>query len=155
MQRKTLARVDLLTPEEARKQARRLLAEMGARNERKPFKVPTLAEVLAEYPTKKRLRESTLTNYRQVIHRYLSDWEHLPVTNISKEMVFTRHRELRDKVSGGYANMVMQVLPSVSIMDETLGIRSFKLSGKGKHIECIRSTIYRLHDAQASGRRAA
>jgi integrase len=71
---------------------------------------PTLAEVLAVYPTKKRLRESTITNYRQVVRRYLSEWKDLPVTDITKEMVFQRHRELGDEVSGNYANLIMQVL---------------------------------------------
>jgi Arm DNA-binding domain len=80
VQRRTIGRADLLSPEEARKQARRVLAEMGAANEHTTFKVPTLAELVAVYPTKKRLRESTITNYRQVVRRYLSAWEDLPVT---------------------------------------------------------------------------
>jgi hypothetical protein len=99
-----------LTPEQARKKAHRLLAEMPARSTHQGAKVPTLADILAEYPTKKRLRESTITNYQQVVRRYLSDWQHLPVTAITKEMVFARHRELGDRVSGNYANLIMQVL---------------------------------------------
>jgi hypothetical protein len=110
--RRTICRAGEMTPDQARKEARRLLAQIAAAavDLRQTIKAPTLGEVLAVYPTKKRLRESTLTNYRQVVRRYLSDWEHLPVTAITKEMILARHRELGSQVSGNYANQIMCTL---------------------------------------------
>ena len=109
-QRRTLGRADLMTPEQARLKATEFLRLMTAGRDRRLIPAPTLSDVLESYVVKKRLRESTIVNYRQALKRHLSDWLPLPVTAITKDMVFARHRELGERVSTSYANLIMATL---------------------------------------------
>jgi Arm DNA-binding domain len=110
LKRITICRCGELTPEQARSQARRILEQMAAERGRSSVKAPTLRQVQEQYLIKRRLRESTKVSYRQVVRRHLSDWLDLPVTAITKEMVFDRHRELGKGRSPTYANLIMYTL---------------------------------------------
>lgn len=89
-----------LTPELARKEAQKLLALMTTGRdpvleaEKERLATVTLAEVLDKYLTMRTLRPNSIRSFKQVLRRCLGDWLQKPITNITKEMVEQRHREL-------------------------------------------------------------
>lgn len=108
--RVAIGRSDRIPAEEAREKAQTLLGKMVAQRDLLKLKSPTLAEVLEDYISKKRLRERTIAHYREAIKYYLPEWTDLPVTSITEDMVLARHRQLGDQVSGMCANQAMIVL---------------------------------------------
>ncbi|MBS1955291.1 MAG: DUF4102 domain-containing protein [Cyanobacteria bacterium SZAS-4] len=122
--RATIGRADLITLEEARTKARKLLAEMTSgfdphlekRNEK--ANSITLIEVLEEYLAVKQLKKSTVTEYRRVIKKSLKDWLNKPVVEITKNMVEDRHRQLASGTKHGhpgraYSNFCLKTLQSL------------------------------------------
>ena len=115
--RKTICRCELMTPEEARKQARKILGEMlsGRSGKQEKIEVPTLTDVLEKFFKTRRLRASSVRHYRSVLQRCLGDWLEMPIDKISKEMVLQRHKELtrptRQKTDGrAQANKALEIL---------------------------------------------
>jgi integrase len=110
-----------LDPSTAREEAQKLLAVMtrgrDPREEeakRKMVQV-TLGEVLNDYLASKTLRPNSIKNLTAVVKRCLGDWMSLPITDITKDMVEERHRELtritRQGTSGkAQANQAMERL---------------------------------------------
>jgi len=95
---------DKITAELARKRAEGMLADMGkgsdpnegkrqARKdtEEKKQKAVTLQAALDDYVQKGNLKESTITNYKDLFKTYLSDWLTRPAANITRDMVLERH----------------------------------------------------------------
>jgi len=114
--RVTIGRCDLLSLEEARLKARQILLDMASgidpTAEKRNEKVAsiTLIELLEEYLQVRTLKTSTASVYRRVITKKLTDWLHLPIVEITKDMVETRHRLLSSGSSKGtsgkgYANV--------------------------------------------------
>ena len=117
VRRLTIGKYGSMPPEEARKTAQKILAgEISGKPAGELTRVNiTLAEVLRKFLAIKKLRPNTVRAYSQITKRCLGDWFDLPVTNISKEMVQTRHSELthatKQKSSGEVqANMAMRIL---------------------------------------------
>ncbi len=103
-----------MSPEEARKRAKAVLAGMAVRKA-PPSAAPTLGEVLEKYLAVRSLAPNTVRNYTQLTRRCLGDWLDLPMTCITKDMVLTRHRELTRPTKQGtkgeiQANMAMSNL---------------------------------------------
>jgi hypothetical protein len=94
--RKTIGKCSLLTPEEARKQARKILGEMLAGRLELQAKAcaPKLSEVMERFFKTRKLRSSSVRHYKSVIYRCLSDWLEIRIDKISKEMVLQRHKQL-------------------------------------------------------------
>jgi integrase len=110
VRRVTLGQHGMLSLETAREQARKILAEMEAKIDPRPRKAPTLAEVLDDYVSNRRLRPRTVASYRDNVRYYLKDWQDLPVSEITKELVLERYRQLGELVSNTSANHAMHVL---------------------------------------------
>lgn len=122
--RATIGRADLLTCEEARLKARKLLSEMLAgfdpHAEKRNEKVAsvTLLEVLEEYLAVRTLKPSTVEVYRRVIKKSLKEWLNLPITEITKNMVEDRHRQLACGTKHGhpgraYSNFCFKTLQTL------------------------------------------
>lgn len=118
--RVTIGRHGVLTPETARRQARTAIAEMGAGKNPNQLKKAnrakaiTLGEAYAEYLMgRKELRASTRRDYNRVVNTYLSDWKHIQLARITKEMVTARHRALGERHGHYSANGAMRVLRAV------------------------------------------
>jgi integrase len=94
--RLTICRYPDLTPEEARKEARKLLGQMasGKTPGRPRSGIPTLSEVLEKFLATRPLRPSSVRHYRGVLERCLPDWLGMRIDKINKEMVLQRHKEL-------------------------------------------------------------
>jgi integrase len=117
----SIGRADLLSVEEARAKAIKLLAQMTCgvdpveQKRKEQLTGMTLHEALYEYISTRELRPASRYNYRQVIKTKLEDWLRLPVVKITREMVAVRHREItmgfgRFKASPVQANCTMQAL---------------------------------------------
>lgn len=124
LRRITLGKDSQLTPTEARKKARKLLAAMASGKDptlekaRRKLKGVTLHEVLEHYLTVRILRANTIRSYRYVLPRCLGDWLDLPVVAISREMIEQRHLELRRTTRQGttgeaQANSAMHILSAL------------------------------------------
>jgi integrase len=108
-----------LTPEQARKEAQKLLGEISTGvnpiHERQKDKAlsTTLASAFSDYlQARKDLKPNTLHDYKHCIEVALGDWGDKRLTDINKDMVEKRHREL-GKRSPARANNTMRVLRAI------------------------------------------
>jgi integrase len=98
---------DKITVEKARKQAEGILADMGRgldpnvkkRQDRQKAEEEkrqriTLQQALDEYLQKGKLKPRTITTYRDLFRLYLADWLERSATEITRDMVRERHREI-------------------------------------------------------------
>ncbi len=115
----TLGRHGALTPEQARRQAQVLLGEIAlgkdpAKEKReRRVKGVTLVDAYRDYLTTRRnLKPNTLHDYKRCIEVTLSEWLNRPLTEITKDMVEQKHREL-GKTSPARANNTMRVLRAI------------------------------------------
>src|SRR5690606_36537368 len=114
--RMTIGKHGALAPEQARKQAQRLIGEIAvgrnpATEKREQLvRVVTLGEVFNNYlKTRKDLKPNTVIDYKKCIEGYLKDWLDKPMLGITKEMVEARHLKLGSS-SPARANNAMRVL---------------------------------------------
>lgn len=112
--RKSIARHNVMTIDEARNEARKILTEISTgknpfdvERARKAIKV-TVQEVLNEYiASRVNLKASTIQDYRNTFKTYLSDWLNKALRDISKDMVEMRFRKIGEN-SPAQANKVMR-----------------------------------------------
>jgi len=110
-----------LDPDTARQEAQKLLSAMTLGKDPKEEEAKqklsqiTLGEVLADYLVSRPLRPNSIRGFRSIMNRCLGDWLDIPIANITREMVESRHRELtrvtRQGTSGkAQANSTMERL---------------------------------------------
>lgn len=114
--RMTLGKHGVITCEQARKQAQKLLGDIALGSdpiaEKRTARVRgvTLGQVFRDYlTTRKNLKANTLHDYKRCIEGELVDWLERPITEITKDMVELRHRKLGER-SAARANNTMRVL---------------------------------------------
>lgn len=112
----TIGKHGQITPEQARKEAQKLLGDIvGGKDpvsEKKDKRAQstTLKEAYQAYLlTRKELKPNTLHDYKRCIEGSLADWLDKPLVSITKDMVEQRHRKLGAS-SQARANNVMRVL---------------------------------------------
>lgn len=117
--RATIARHNVVTVDEARTRAKKLLAEISeGKNphdveKARKAKLVTLAEVLESYiELRTNLKPSSIQDYRQTLSVYLGDWLNKPIIEITKDMIEARFRKL-SKVSPSRANKTMRNLRAI------------------------------------------
>ncbi|MBY0549744.1 MAG: integrase family protein [Candidatus Obscuribacterales bacterium] len=99
-----------LNPHDERQKKAELAAhEKAVVKAREQLRTTTLAVVLDAYIQAKKLKPSTVYNYRCVVNSKLPDWLDLPLADITKEMIENRHRQISDK-HPGEADNVMRVV---------------------------------------------
>lgn len=112
--RKSIARHNVISVEDARIQAKKILAEVASG--KNPFdelkarrsNVITVKEVLEDYiETRVNLKQSTIQDYRQTFKTYIGDWLNKPLKEISKDMVEVRFRKIGEN-SPAQTNKVMR-----------------------------------------------
>jgi integrase len=116
VKRMTLGRYGNLTVEQAKKEAMKVLGEVAGGNnpiaDKKDARVKatTLNETFEDYlQTRKDLKAGTVHDYTRSMHWACQDWLTKPITEISKDMIENRHRDL-GKRSHARANNAMRVL---------------------------------------------
>ena len=90
--RVTIGKHPLLTPEEARREARVILGRMSAGvDPRKPEACTiTLRQAFEEYMGSKDFRPNTVYSFNRIMNKELADWLDMPVTTITRQMVLER-----------------------------------------------------------------
>jgi integrase len=116
VKRKTLGKYGPLTVEQARKLAQIYLGQVaGGHNpisdqKESNLKKLTLADVFDDYlATRKDLKPSTIKEYSRQLKGSFGDWQKKRITDINKDMIEMRHRELGER-SAANANGAMRVL---------------------------------------------
>ena len=112
--RKSIARHNVVSLDEARSQAKTYLAEISRgknphdEEKARKAKLVTLAEVLENYiEARGNLKRSTIQDYRHTFECYLPDWLNKPAIEISKDMVELKFRKI-SKTSPSQANKTMR-----------------------------------------------
>ena len=116
----SIGRHSLFTTEEAKRQARILLADMSRglnpQNEKRMrhVKAKTLGEALQTYiAMKQNLSPRSKAEYNYVVENYLADWKSKSLDVITKEMVMHRNLQIRTINGGPTANKVMRILSAI------------------------------------------
>lgn len=113
----TLGRFPAITPDQARKRAQHIALEItegkdpAAERKLQRTKSITLAEAVADYLRDRDLKPRTLADIKRRMRR-LSDWQSLPIKEITRDMVVTRHRKIGE-ITPSSANAVMRYLRAV------------------------------------------
>lgn len=114
--RVTLGRYPDYSPEAARREAKRVLAELAEGvnpNQKKRAQKAsqiTVRQVFEDYVVaRKKLKPSSVEDYRKAMHQTFPDWLDMPMASITKEKVRARH-EKRGKQSKARTNNAMRVL---------------------------------------------
>ena len=113
-----------LNAEDARREAKRLLGLMELGTDPNSIKHQdraqsvTLEEVFQSYKAQKRLRPKTVEIYNGAMRRCFADWQRLPVSEITKDMVVSKHRALSCAngprgIGEAQANQAMRLLRSL------------------------------------------
>lgn len=112
--RKSIARHNVVSLDEARSQAKSYLAEISRgknphdEEKARKAKLVTLAEVLQNYiEARGNLKRSTIQDYRHTFETYLHDWMNKPAIEITKDMVELKFRKI-SKTSASQANKTMR-----------------------------------------------
>ncbi len=120
VRRQTLGRFGVLTVEQARREAHKLLGEIAMgidpvaeRKTREANRV-TLGQCFEEFKkTRTQLSPTTLRDYNYHLKSHLGDWMTRPITEITKHMVLSRHRKISERGAKAQANSVFRTLRSV------------------------------------------
>ncbi|MGB2833965.1 MAG: tyrosine-type recombinase/integrase [Methylotenera sp.] len=112
--RKSIARHNVVSLDEARTQAKSYLAEISRgknphdEEKARKAKLVTLFEVLENYiEARGNLQRSTIQDYRHTFDAYLHDWLNKPAIEISKDMVELKFRKI-SQTSPSQANKTMR-----------------------------------------------
>ena len=102
--RKTIGRADVITPEQARKEAQKFLGKVASGvnpiAERKDHdaRLITLEEVFEDYlVVRSNLKASTVHDYRRNMNSTFKDWQGRPLASISKDAIAARHAKYSER----------------------------------------------------------
>jgi integrase len=105
----TLGRTDVLTPAQARSDAKQALAALGKgenpntirkrKAEAKQHLGITLGKALEEYLSLRQLKPSTVKSYRQVMQRAFGDWMAKPISALTRRDVLTRYDTIQRRIA--------------------------------------------------------
>lgn len=116
----TIGKHGVFTTEEARRDARLMLADMArgidpnAIKKEKARKRLTFGDAFEKFlEIKQDLSPRTVIDYTQAVNRYLDDWEGKPLDQITKEMVMQRNSHIRQNHGGAVATKAMRVLSTI------------------------------------------
>ncbi len=118
--RVTIGKHGQITPEQARKEAQKLLGVMSTGinplDEKKAeiVKGITLSQAYDDFKTaRKNLKPKTLYDYDRIMETALKGWKRKPLIQITKEMVSRKHQKLGEESGPAYANLSMRFFRSV------------------------------------------
>lgn len=160
--RYTIGKYGHVTPEEARKIARDKLYLMSLgmnpneQEQENRAKVMTLDMLMESYlTTRKNLKPRTREDYRYILKRYIPDWRGRIITDITKEMIGSRHAQIA-LANGPYtANKAMRVLRALfNFAQATFDIEqpnpvAFLTHVRGWYKEKRRRTYIKPHELKA------
>jgi integrase len=117
VRRITLGKYGALTAEQARKEAQKIIGQIAtggdpiAEKHADKMRSVTLDEVFKDYiQVRKTLKQTTLTNYQQILKKAFDNWGDKPIVSITKDKVAKHHERLGEAHGEAYANLAMRVL---------------------------------------------
>lgn len=112
--RVTIGRHGVFTAEQARQEARAILGQIAKginpndAAKAKRAKSVSLEEVYQDYrKARKSLKPITVRDYDRILNTYLADWKTRPLSQVSKDMIERKHREIGER-SPAQANLTMR-----------------------------------------------
>ena len=116
----TLGRYPELTAEMAKNEAKKLLGQIAmgidpvAEKRTAQMREVTLNDVFNDYlQVRKSLKQTTITNYKQILSKAFSNWGDKPLISITKDKIAKHHEKLGDAHGEAYANLAMRVLRAI------------------------------------------
>lgn len=113
----TLGRYPELTVEMAKNEAKKLLGQIAmgidpvAEKRTAQMREVTLNDVFNDYlQVRKSLKQTTITNYKQILNKAFSNWGDKPLISITKDKIAKQHEKLGNAHGEAYANLAMRVL---------------------------------------------
>lgn len=120
VRRLTLGRYGELTCEQARREAQKVLGQIAlgvdpqVEKRRARIRGTTLAECYQDFlKARKNLKERTLYDYGRLMEVAFKDWQGRPLTEITRDQISRRHRQLGQDRGKAYANLAMRFLRSL------------------------------------------
>lgn len=117
--RVTIGKVDILTPEIARKKALPILSSIAdginpnhAKRDQIHSNI-TLQDAFDIFFRAKSLSKSSLDAYKRTVRLYLKNWTNKPLIEITRQMVLKKHQEISKQRGDYIANNVMRHLRSI------------------------------------------
>ena len=145
--RKKIASVGQLTPDEARKEAKKLLGEMAKgidinlKEKRAKIQNITLQQAYAAYKYTRPLGIRTITDYDGAMKTTFKEWQNKPIISINREMI-ERKFKAKSKTAPALANLHFRFLRAL------LNFAMEKYAVDGKPLipsnPCTRLTILKL-----------
>ncbi len=112
--RLTLGKHGILTSEQARRLAKKTLAELTQGTHEKQQSVttapPTLQQIFAEYIKVRPLKSKSCYNYEHCFAAVFTPWQNDPLNQITREQISNYYNELCKIHGVGYANASMKLL---------------------------------------------
>ncbi len=116
----TIGRHGQLTPEQARREAQRILGGMALggnpvdQKKDARAKAVTLQEAFDDFlQSRKSLKPRTVKDYRYHMERYFKDWLATPINSVTKDMIEKRHRLVGEQHGPAQGNLSMRYLRSI------------------------------------------
>lgn len=113
--RKAIGAATVYTPEQARKEAKKLLGELAKgvdiikKEKAEKRQNITLKEAYADFKTIRNLGEKTIYDYDRAIETTFKDWQNKSIININRDMIEKRFKE-KSKESPSNANLHFRFL---------------------------------------------
>lgn len=117
--KRTIRKASLIKLDDARKEARDILALMSKGidpvEEKKQAKnlTQTLKDTFKSYKESRQLKPRTIKCYDDLLNGYVLEWLDLPISSITKEMIAAKHREIGDSHGENAANNLMRTVRSL------------------------------------------
>lgn len=117
VRRITLGKHGALTPEQARKEAQKIIGQIAtgidpiALKQTAKLNAITVNEVFEDYiKARRNLKENTLYSYKRVLAVGFEEWRHKPLISITKDKIAKHHEKLGKERGEAYANLSMRLL---------------------------------------------
>ena len=145
--RRKIGNVGTLTPDEARKEAIKTLAELAkgvnvnAEKKKDRLKSVTLMQAYNDYKDIKRLRDTTLKGYDCALNKAFKDWQNIELIKIDREMIAKRFKDLSKETPAG-ANLYFRALRAIF----NFAIEKYLIEGKPiiSDNPCKRINIFKM-----------
>ena len=145
--RKNIAEVGKLTPDEARKEAKKLLGDMAKgvdivkKQKKDKQRKTTLQQAYEDYIKLKNLSPGTVSRYENSMNLDFNDWKNKPIASINREMIERRFKEV-SKRSPAIANADFRFLRALL----NFAMEQYAVDGEPliPSNPCLRLTILKL-----------
>ena len=115
----TIGKASTFSLEDARKEAKTLLAQMAkgedpvAKKRDEAVKSMTLEKAFEQYLSTRTLKASSVASYDKLLSLHMNDWLKKPIGLLTKDMTAQRHKKVGETAGEATANNLMRVFRAV------------------------------------------